>query len=215
MKNIVYIFLVLALVSCSNKEVLLPQVDRTIVATVEDHSPIYMFFETKGNDTLVDLNRKNSISSTNWIFNIDKRLPLKLVIPEVIKMQAKKSGSMHKNAESQNYFSYSDSIHKKLAFVPFTKIKYVLGKPQFGIQIYFSKNDKIIVIENQDKSQTEVKKEKLFEYLLSIPGNKANKYIFCHELKSNYQKFIRNNVYIAELQLQIPVMNLTNEEYIY
>ncbi len=51
-----------------------------------------MFFDLKNEkDTLVEVNKKNSISSTNWVFNIDKRLPLKLVIPEVMKLQEKKS----------------------------------------------------------------------------------------------------------------------------
>ena len=60
------------------------------VSNVVDHSPIYVFFRTKGKDTLAEVNRKNSIISTNWILNIDKRLPLRLVIPEVMKLQEKK-----------------------------------------------------------------------------------------------------------------------------
>jgi len=204
MKNIVYVFLVLALVSCSNKEVLLPQVDRTIVATVEDHSPIYMFFETKEKDTLVDLNRKNSISSTNWIFNIDKRLPLKLVIPEVIKMQAKKSGSMHNNAESQNYFSYSDSIHKKLAFVPFTKVIYKLEKPKSGVNIYFSKN-RILV------DSIEFTKEKFEEYIENLTIEDLYKCNFCFDKKDSYGNFVKNYVFVTTLE----VKRTQTDTYIY
>lgn len=204
MKNIVYFFLVLMLVSCSNKEVLLPQVDRTIVATVEDHSPIYMFFETKEKDTLVDLNRKNSISSTNWIFNIDKRLPLKLVIPEVIKMQAKKSGSMHNNAESQNYFSYSDSIHKKLAFVPFTKVIYKLEKPKSGINIYFSKN-RILV------DSIEFTKEKFEEYIENLNAEDLYKCNFCFDKNDSYGNFVKNYVIVTTLE----VKKILNDVYIY
>jgi len=63
--------------ACGNKEdILLPKLDTTIVQNIEDHSPIYIFFRTKGKDTLAEVNRKNSIITTNWIFNIDKRLPL-------------------------------------------------------------------------------------------------------------------------------------------
>jgi hypothetical protein len=89
MKKAAFIILFLSLLSCKDKAVLLPQVDQSIVTTLNDHSPIYMFLKTEGKDTLIDVNRKNSISSTNWIFNIDKRLPLRLVVPEVIKLQAK------------------------------------------------------------------------------------------------------------------------------
>ena len=79
------------LLSCGKKEdVLLPKSNVTIVKDVEDLSPIYIFFKTEGKDTIADVNRKSSIISTNWILNIDKRLPLKVVIPQVIKMQEKK-----------------------------------------------------------------------------------------------------------------------------
>lgn len=204
MKNIVYVFLVLMFVSCSNKEVLLPQVDRTIVATVDDHSPIYMFFDTKEKDTLVDLNRKNSISSTNWIFNIDKRLPLKLVIPEVIKMQTKKSGSMHNNAESQNYFSYSDSIHKKLAFVPFTKVIYKLEKPKTGVTIYFSRN-RILV------DSIEFTKEKLEEYIENLTIEDLYKCNFCFDKNDSYGNFVKNYVFATTLE----VKRTQTDTYIY
>jgi hypothetical protein len=110
--------------SCQ-KEVQLVKAARTIDSTVVDHSPVYLFMETKGTDTIIDVNRKNTIGTTNWIFNIDKRLPLKLVIPEVIKLQQKRAGAqLHKNDEAKNYFSYTDSVQKTLAFMPFKEISY-------------------------------------------------------------------------------------------
>ena len=139
-----YISLLLffVLFSCGNQEtILLPKSNVTLIKEVQDYSPIYLFFKTKGKDTLVEVNRKNSISSTNWIFHIDKRLPLCLVVPEIIKLQAKKERSAHKSETSENYFSYSDSIHKNLAFMPFTKVKYQLTNPKLGAIAYFSKND--------------------------------------------------------------------------
>ena len=83
-----YLFgiVLLLCISCGNKEdILLPKADRTVVKDVVDLSPIYIFFRVKGKDTLAEVNRKNSIISTNWILNIDKRLPLRLVVPEVMK----------------------------------------------------------------------------------------------------------------------------------
>jgi hypothetical protein len=113
--------------SCQ-KEVQLVKAARTVDSTVVDHSPVYMFMETKGTDTIIDVNRKNTIGTTNWIFNIDKRLPLKLVIPEVIKLQQKRAGAqLHKNDEAKNYFSYTDSVQKTLAFMPFKEISYAFN----------------------------------------------------------------------------------------
>ena len=135
------LILLFVLFSCGEKEtILLPKSDSTIIKEVQDYSPIYLFFKTKGKDTLVEVNRKNSISSTNWIFHIDKRLPLRLVVPEIIKLQAKKDRSAHKSETSENYFSYSDSLHKNLAFIPFTKLKFPKGNPHKEV-VLISKND--------------------------------------------------------------------------
>lgn len=74
------------------------------------------------------MNKNNSISTTNWIFNIDKRLSLDLVIPEVMKLQEKKSNSSHKKEGAINVISYADSIGGNLAFLPFTDVQYKYDK---------------------------------------------------------------------------------------
>ena len=145
MKKYLGFIIALVLFSCEgNKEIELPKADITIVADVQEHSPIYIFFKVEGKDTIADVNRKNSIVSTNWIFNIDKRLPLRLVIPELIKLQAKKEGSVHKNEAAENFFSYANDVKKTMAFLPFTKVKYVIGKPKTGVIVYFAKNNKVL-----------------------------------------------------------------------
>ena len=74
MRKIIFLSLIAVFTACSNKEVLLPEAEITVVKNVDNLSPVYIFFEKNGNDTLADLNRKNTITSTNYIFNIDKRL---------------------------------------------------------------------------------------------------------------------------------------------
>ncbi len=50
---------------------------------------------------MVLVNRKNSIITTNWVFNTDKRSPLRVVIPEAIKLHDKKrKEKAHKNEEA-------------------------------------------------------------------------------------------------------------------
>ena len=129
MKKIVVIVALFSLFACSDKEVKLPQAELSVMKDIEDHSPIYMFFDLKDKkDTIVEVNKKNSISSTNWVFNIDKRLPLKLLIPEVMELQDKKKGSSHAKEGSINVFTYSDSIAKNLAFFPFTDVQFKMDK---------------------------------------------------------------------------------------
>ncbi|MDP2159335.1 MAG: hypothetical protein Q8K02_02535, partial [Flavobacterium sp.] len=104
MRFIYLVILAFALVSCK-KEVQLAKANRTIDSLVVDHTPVYLFFEVKDSDTLVKVNRNNTISTTNWIFNVDKRLPLKLAIPEVIKLQNKrKNDDVHTEDIAGNYY---------------------------------------------------------------------------------------------------------------
>jgi hypothetical protein len=126
------------------------------------------------------------------------------VIPEVIKMQEKKSGSMHNNAESQNYFSYSDSIQKKLAFVPFTNVVYKLEKPKSGINVYFSKN-RILV------DSIEFTKEKFEEYIENLTVEDLYKCNFCFDKNDSYGNFVKNYVFVTTLE----VKRTQTDTYIY
>lgn len=204
MKKILVTLLAFALFSCNKKEVLLPEVDTTIVEKVENLSPIYIFFEVKGKDTIAELNRKNAISSTNFIFNIDKRLPLKLVLPEVVKAVAKKEASAHKDSTSQNYYSYSNIKKKQLAFVPFTKMNYKLEKPKSGSVIYFSKNQ--IVVDT-----VPFEKEKFENYIENLSVEDLYKCNFCFNKNDSYENYIKNLVFINSLNIK----RTHTEEYIY
>ena len=204
MKKILVTLLAFALFSCNEKEVLLPEVDTTIVEKVENLSPIYIFLEVKGKDTVAELNRKNAISSTNFIFNIDKRLPLKFVLPEVIKAVAKKEASAHKDSTSQNYYSYSDIKKKQLEFVPFTKMKYKLEKPKSGSVIYFSKNQ--IVVDN-----VPFEKEKFEKYIENLSIEDLYKCNFCFDKNDSYENYIKNLVFIKSLDIK----RTPTEEYIF
>lgn len=204
MKYYTLIFLFI-LFSCGNKEdILLPKSNITIVSDVVDHSPIYIFFRIKGKDTLAEVNRKNSIISTNWILNIDKRLPLRLVIPEVMKLQEKKrSEVVHKNELAENYYSYADSIGKNMAFLPFTKVYYKLEKPKFGVIVFFDKYNKISV------NNVAVKKEELQNYLDNLPSDKSNKFLFCFAKDLSYGSYIQNEIFIQSLKIE------NKEEFVY
>ncbi|CAI2767736.1 hypothetical protein ACHRVW_15325 [Flavobacterium collinsii] len=208
-----YFTLIIAflLFSCGKKEdVLLPKSNVTIVKDVQDLSPVYIFFKTQGKDTIANVNRKNSIISTNWIFNIDKRLPLKLVIPEVMKLQEKKrADSAHKNENAENYYSYADSIGKNLAFLPFTKVYYKMEKPKFGVTVYFKKDNSILV------NGVLVQKEKLQDYLDNIPCDKPNKYIFSFDKDLNYGSYINSKILMRTLKFPFPVLNLTDDEFVF
>ncbi len=186
------LLIICLLFSCGKKEdVLLPKSNVSIVKDVQDHSPIYIFFKKEGNDTIADLNRKSAIISTNWILNIDKRLPLKAVIPQVIKMQEKKRNEkMHQNEESENYYSYADSIGKNLAFLPFTKVFYKMEKPTAGsFVVYFKKGKNQIFMGNQ-----EIKISEILKQFYSIKFDRVPNLVFLFDKDMSYEEYIQYKI---------------------
>ncbi len=203
MKKYLVLLIAFGIVSCEGKkEIQLPKADRTIIGDVKEHSPIYIFFKVEGKDTIADVNRKNAIVSTNWIFNIDKRLPLKLVMPELIKLQAKKDKSIHKNEAAENYFSYANDKKKTLAFLPFASLKFKIEKPKSGVEIYFTKGDKVLV------NKTIVEKSNLINYLDSLENDKPMKYNFCFDKEASYDTFIKNAVFINTLEIEMIISEI-------
>jgi len=192
------------LFSCGNQEdILLPKSNVTIVSDVKDHSPIYIFFRTKGKDTLAEVNRKNSIITTNWILHIDKRLPLRLVIPELMKLQEKKRTEVaHKNELAENYYSYADSIGKNMAFLPFTKVYYKMEKPKSSFIVFFSKKNNIYV-DGFSGSHEELK-----HFLISFK-DKFKIIRIGFDKNMNYGTYIQNEIFIQSLKIE------NSEEFVY
>ena len=195
------------LFSCGNKEdILLPKANISIVKNVDDLSPIYIFFRTNGKDTLAEVNRKNSIISTNWILNVDKRLPLRLAIPEIMKLQQKKrEEKAHKNEKAENYYSYADTIGKNLAFIPFTNVYYKQEKPNSGVVVFFTKNNEILV------DNVVVKRKDLQPYLNKLSSTASSQFIFCYDRNLNFGNYIQNKIFIESLKVQMK----SNQEFTY
>lgn len=198
-------FIFFAFISCEKQEtILLPKSDITVVKMIADLSPIYIFFKWNGKDTLAEVNRKNTIISTNWVFNIDKRLPLRIVIPEIVKLQDKKrNDSAHKNESAQNYYSYADSIHKNLAFLPFTEVYYKMEKPLYSFVVFFSKKNEIFV------DGTLRNREELKHFLTSLPKDKLKIIRFQFDANMNYGNYVQNEIFLQSLKMN------NNEEFIF
>ncbi|REE27284.1 hypothetical protein DFQ09_101113 [Winogradskyella pacifica] len=119
----IYLLIILCCFSCNNERLLyLPEIENAEITEVLDVSPAYIFYdETELDSTL--LNRKNLISTTNWLVNVDKRLTLKQAIPKIILMQEKKrNAKMHKNENAKNYFTCNDTSIGSLGFIEFTDV---------------------------------------------------------------------------------------------
>ena len=68
-----YIITIMALLlwGCQKKQMQLPQVEDTKITSVEDYSQVYLPYDPETGQG--KLNANGLISSTNWIFHIDKR----------------------------------------------------------------------------------------------------------------------------------------------
>ena len=138
MKPLYYYLLLFSLiVSCGkDKLVQLPEIKHADISKINDVSAAYLFYDESKADS-VELNRKNLISTTNWLVNVDKRLTLKQIIPHIKFLQDKKGTSSHKNEKAKNYFTCNDTSRKNLGFIEFTDVVY----HQEESNDYYNKNE--------------------------------------------------------------------------
>ncbi|WP_111308360.1 hypothetical protein [Confluentibacter sediminis] len=124
MKHISLLIIILFFISCGkDKVVQLPEINHSDISEIQDVSAAYLFYDESEPEG-IELNRKNLISTTNWLVNVDKRLTLKQVIPQIKFLQNKKQNSEHKNENAKNYFTCNDLSRKNLGFVEFTNVVY-------------------------------------------------------------------------------------------
>ena len=201
MKRIVVLGFLFVLFSCQNKEVLLSQANETIVADVKDHTLIYFFFKTEEKDTLVEVNRNNPISSNNWLFNIDRRLPLRKVILEIKNLQA--------NKHSEDYFTYTDTVKKATALLPFTKVKFKLEKPDFNeFYFYLDRND-LVHFKDEVFSKNEL------QAFLNKQAVPASSIVFAYDKGMSFGKYIQYQFFIKHLVSPKGIIINSKKEYIY
>ncbi|MFD0861845.1 hypothetical protein ACFQ1M_06475 [Sungkyunkwania multivorans] len=178
-----------------------------------DVSPIYFFYDDHSSDTMV-VNENNRISTTNWIFHIDKRLPLRTVIPEVIRFQEKrKKASLHKNESARNYFSVNDTVTKSLGFIDFTQQIYlrdslfskfyIKERPDqhmsyFNVTVNYKLGDSITVDGNTiERNELE---SFLKEYIdFSAEGKSALVYLNFDQ-RLDFQTFLTNTLMMERLK---------------
>ena len=150
--RITLLLFLIFITSCSSDKVIeLPEIQQAAITELTDISPAYLFYDETQPDSL-ELNRKNLISTTNWVVNVDKRLTLQQVIPKIQFLQEKKNSSSHKNEAAKNYYTCYDLSQNNLGFIEFTDIVYKLEeyKPLVSsvkncLLLYLKKGDSILM----------------------------------------------------------------------
>ncbi len=219
MKRLFIILLVIILLfSCNKKTVLLPETDTKEITEILDVSPIYIFYDkTKPDST--DFNRKNMISTTNWLVNIDKRLTLKQILPHLQYLQEKRSkDGMHKNENAKNYFTCFNPETQNLAFIEFTNIAFhdkssEKYSSENSIVIDFNTDNEIIIL-NPNTNKIILKTEA--DYLLNSIEEVVT---LGNIIYLNFNKNLSFQDYITYksllLHLDINNVTLSNDEFIY
>ena len=219
MKYFILLITMFFVFSCGNKKVLhLPEIDYSEISDITDVSHAYLFYDETQKDS-VELNRKNLISSTNWLINVDKRLKLKQAIPHLKFLQEKKQNSSHKNKEAKNYFTCNDTSRQNLGFIEFTDIVYFNDASGYdgelnsddASMLVFNLNDiRIITSENKvfqaDKSSLIKTVTNLFN---------LNKGLIYLEFKDSltFQEYISIKSIIEKLDSEN--ITISNNEFIY
>lgn len=218
--------LTLLMFSCGNeKELQLPQIDKADITELQDVSAAYLFYDETQPDSVL-LNRKNLISTTNWLVNVDKRLTLKQVIPHIKFLQSKKKSSSHKNEKAKNYFTCHDLSINNLGFIEFTPINYIIEKPEMTFSdisdfehsgnihsINFGLNDNVSILlghsidinikTNKIGLKNEIKK------LDTVVG----RIILNFHKNLKFQDYISYKSKISDLNLSH--LSISNKEYLY
>ena len=226
MNRFYLLILVIISFSCAEKSVQLPETKNEDILEVVDVSPVYMFLNEE-NDSL-EFNRRNMISTTNWLVNIDKRLTLKKVLPHLKFLQGKRKGDgMHKNDAAKNYFSCSNPELKNLAFIEFTDVVYNDDPIIEFMQDFFAKstaeiNPLFINFLNKDSlvigSQyvlKEISKNKFLKTVDSISkSNKVHDELFLTFKEDlTFQDYINYKSLLLELNSEN--VTVANDEFIY
>lgn len=138
MKLFFYCLIICLVISCGKDKIIeLPEIEDSKISEINDVSAAYLFYDETFPDG-IELNRKNLISTTNWLVNVDKRLTLGQAIPKIIYLQGKKrNAEMHKNENAKNFYSCNNTSIKNLGFIEFTDVVY----HEDDSQSYLNKNN--------------------------------------------------------------------------
>ena len=227
MRHILLFCLSISIFSCGKDKVLqLPEISYSEISKINDVSAAYLFYDESLADSL-ELNRRNLISSTNWLINVDKRLTLKQVIPHIKFLQEKKRNSSHKKENTKNYFTCNNASKKNLGFIEFTDVIYDDKESNVYLNNQNSHLVQVIKIKVHSLDSIQISflwkdtiflntsnKNDLLEHLESNITNESNALIFSELRESlSFQDYISFKSMLLKLDLEN--VTISNHEFIF
>lgn len=215
------IFMLLLVFSCNNEKIVqLPEITHSDFNKILDVSHAYLFYDETKTDS-IELNRKNLISTTNWLINVDKRLTLKQVLPKILFLQDKKrNAEIHKNEDAKNFYTCHNTSITNLGFIEFTDVYYkekhpndfIIDEENYGIIFNTIFDIKII---RHDYQVLETSETKILEDIKSVfSENSKPKTLHLFFNKSlTFQDYITLKSLLNTLKTQNVI--IANEEFVF
>lgn len=227
MKPFFYCLILTIFVSCGKEKIVqLPEINHSKISKINDVSAAYLFYDITQPDS-VELNRKNLISTTNWLVNVDKRLTLGQVIPKLKLLQEKKQNASHKNKNAKNYFTCNDISKHNLGFIDFTNVIYHNKSSKDYLKTLKPKVNKIVNIRLHTLDSTYVSfiwsgttfihssnQKELLNHLESNLTNQGNAMIVSELDKTlSFQDYITYMYLLSQIDLKN--VTLADDEFVF
>ena len=202
--TIVFYSMLLLFTSCQNKEVQLPLIDIPGISEIQNHSSIWVFMETKNGKSIADLNKNNKILNTHWIYNIDRRLQMKEVLPVLIAMQENKNkDSMHKKEGMKSYFSYADTKSSSISLLLFPQTTFITDTRATNVMQDFRENTCTAILELVDDDiKLNGKRQALADLASNLKkgqqctSEEKLKVMLMFDEETSYQNYLELKVYL-------------------
>lgn len=211
MSRLITLLIFLIIFSCRNEKILqLPEINQTNITEILDVSHAYLFYDETQSDS-IELNRKNLISTTNWLVNVDKRLTLEQAIPSIVFLQNKKrDAQIHKNEAAKNYFTCHYKKINNLGFIDFTSVYYHQEKIEEYLK---SQNFKSFKVLNLNSDSMSLNKRVVTIKDLTTYDSVKTKVFLSIDKNISFQKYISYKEQFTKLDST--QLNIDNNEFIY
>lgn len=214
----IYIITLFLFTNCTKKEVQLPIIGISGISEIQNHSSIWIFLKIKKQDTLAILNNNNKLINTHWIYNIDKRLTMKKVVPLLQEMQENRNkDSMHKKEGMLNFFCYADVNSNKISLLSFNNTTFIFSKTDYKNTFKKLPKESTIELDIQKNklflNQSKIETSQLIQKIKNIQSNDtitSHKVILKYNENISYQNYLSVKALLSKTNL-----NVHSVEYIY
>jgi hypothetical protein len=192
----------------------LPQIPADGLTRITNHSQIWVFLDYDRQNIKAEVNKNNIISSTHWIINMDKKLPMHEIVPVLETIKNKRGNkSIHYVEGMKTYLSYSNTKSKNISLYEIDSTQYlVMDKLNYTeLMSHYKTDTNIYINETSFLLNNKIYPSKLFDKSLleSLPNIPIH---FFMDGNISYQNYLEKRVLLKKYAPQETVIDKT--EYV-